>query len=149
MLMYLPGRWRLAPPTRHITAAVTFISNGGGGVASERSWYSRTPYCRLSASLASGRGNREPTAAVSTTFTVTYYVTYQDKNKRSNSIRKNNIYTPQHSKRSLARVILHKTIIPSYQNSTGFQSISELISKLLHSHTSHLLLVSSLISFRY
>jgi len=31
---------------------------------------------------------------------------------------------------------------PSYQNSTGFQPIRELISKLLHSHTSHLILVS-------
>ena len=31
---------------------------------------------------------------------------------------------------------------PSYQNSTGFQPIRELVSKLLHSHTSHLILVS-------
>jgi len=44
-----------------------------------------------------------------------------------------------------------KTIItplpPSYQNSTGFQSISELISKLLHLRTSHLHSVRPLIVF--
>jgi len=38
---------------------------------------------------------------------------------------------------------------PSYQNSTGLQTISKLSSKLLHSRTSHLLLVSPLISLRY
>jgi len=37
----------------------------------------------------------------------------------------------------------------SCQHSTGFQSISEWISKLLHLHTSHLLLVSPLISLWY
>jgi len=35
------------------------------------------------------------------------------------------------------------------RNSTGFQSLSELISKLLHLRTSHLLLVSPLLSLRY
>jgi len=56
-----------------------------------------------------------------------------------------NVNKLQRVQNCLARVVLQDITIQlplSYQNSTGFQS-------LLHSRTSHLLLVSPLISLRY